>query len=71
MTTDGAGRNAVKVDTEHGKVTMHGTLVDSQAVKDKAEATVRAVGRRDGRPQPAAGRQAVQPGVGEGRRQRT
>ena len=43
MTTDGAGRNAVKVDTEHGKVTMHGT-VDSQAVKDKAEATVRAVG---------------------------
>jgi hyperosmotically inducible periplasmic protein len=43
MTTDGAGRNAVKVDTEHGKVTIHGT-VDSQAVKDKAEATVRAVG---------------------------
>jgi osmotically-inducible protein OsmY len=32
MTTDGAGRNAVKVDTEHGKVTLHGT-VDSQAVK--------------------------------------
>jgi hyperosmotically inducible protein len=43
MTTDGAGRNAVNVDTEHGKVTMHGT-VDSQAVKEKAEATVRAVG---------------------------
>ena len=43
MTTDGAGRNAVKVDTEHGKVTLHGT-VDSQAVKDKAEATVRTVG---------------------------
>ena len=43
MTTDGAGRNAVKVDTEHGKVTLHGT-VDSQAVKDKAEATVRGVG---------------------------
>lgn len=43
MTTDGAGRNAVKVDTEHGKVTLHGT-VDSEAVKDKAEATVRAVG---------------------------
>jgi hyperosmotically inducible periplasmic protein len=42
MTTDGAGRNAVKVDTEHGKVTLHGT-VDSQAVKDKAEATARAV----------------------------
>jgi hyperosmotically inducible protein len=43
MTTDGAGRNAVKVDTEHGKVTLHGT-VESQAVKDKAEATVRDVG---------------------------
>ena len=43
MTTDGAGRNAVKVDTEHGKVTLHGT-VDSEAVKDKAEATARAVG---------------------------
>ena len=43
MTTDGAGRNAVKVETEHGKVTLHGT-VDSQAVKEKAEATVRAVG---------------------------
>ena len=43
MTTDGAGRNAVKVDVEYGKVTLHGT-VDSQAVKDKAEATARAVG---------------------------
>ena len=43
MTTDGAGRNAVKVDTEHGKVTLHGT-VDSEAVKDKAEATARSVG---------------------------
>jgi hyperosmotically inducible periplasmic protein len=42
MTTDGAGRNAVKVDTEHGRVTLHGT-VDSQAVKEKAEATARAV----------------------------
>jgi len=42
MTTDGAGRNAVKVDSEHGKVTLHGT-VDSEAVKDKAEATVRTV----------------------------
>ena len=42
MTTDGEGRNAVKVDTEHGKVTLHGT-VDSQAVKDKAEATARGV----------------------------
>jgi hyperosmotically inducible protein len=43
MTTDGAGRNAVKVDTEHGKVTLNGT-VDSQAVKDKAQATALAVG---------------------------
>ena len=43
MTTDGAGRNSVKVDTEHGKVTLHGT-VDSQAVKDKAEASARGVG---------------------------
>jgi len=43
MTTDGAGRNAVKVDSDHGKVTLHGT-VDSEAVKDKAEATARAVG---------------------------
>jgi len=42
MTTDGAGRNAVKVDTEHGKVTIHGT-VDSEAVKERAEATVRRV----------------------------
>jgi hyperosmotically inducible protein len=43
MTTDGAGRTAVKVDTEHGKVTLNGT-VDSQAVKDKAQATALAVG---------------------------
>ena len=43
MTTDGAGGNAVKVDVEHGKVTLHGT-VDSEAVKEKAEATARAVG---------------------------
>lgn len=43
MTTDGAGRDAVKVETEHGKVTLHGT-VDSEAVKEKAEATARAVG---------------------------
>jgi len=42
MTTDGAGRNAVKVETDHGKVTLHGT-VDSEAVKEKAEATVRGV----------------------------
>ena len=43
MTTDGAGRDAVNVNTDHGKVTIHG-VVDSQAVKDKAEATVRDVG---------------------------
>jgi hyperosmotically inducible protein len=43
MTTDGAGRNAVKVETDHGKVTLHGT-VDSEAVKEKAEATARGVG---------------------------
>jgi hyperosmotically inducible protein len=43
LTTDGAGRTAVKVDTEHGKVTLHGT-VEGQAVKDKAEATARSVG---------------------------
>ena len=43
MTTDGAGRNAVKVDTEHGKVTLHGK-VESEAVKNKAEATARDVG---------------------------
>jgi hyperosmotically inducible protein len=36
-------RHAVKVDTEHGKVTIHGT-VESEAVKEKAEATVRGVG---------------------------
>ena len=43
MTTDGAGRNAVKVESDHGKVTLHGT-VDSEAVKEKAEATARDVG---------------------------
>jgi hyperosmotically inducible protein len=40
LTTDGAGRTDVKVDTDHGKVTLHGK-VDSQAVKEKAEAAVR------------------------------
>lgn len=43
MSTDGAGRDAVRVLTEHGRVMLHGT-VDSEAVKDKAEATARAVG---------------------------
>lgn len=42
LTTDGAGRTAVKIDAENGKITLHGK-VESQAVKDKAEATVRKV----------------------------
>ena len=42
LTTDGAGRSAVKVDTEHGKITLHGK-VHSQAVKDKAEDSVRGI----------------------------
>jgi hyperosmotically inducible protein len=42
LTTDGAGRTAVKVDTEHGQVTLHGK-VSNQAEKDKAEAAVRGV----------------------------
>jgi hyperosmotically inducible protein len=42
LTTDGAGRTAVKMDTDHGKVTLHGK-VETQAVKDKAESTVRKV----------------------------
>ena len=43
MTTDGAGRNAVKVESDHGKVTLHGT-VDSEAVKEKAGTTALGVG---------------------------
>ncbi len=42
LTTDGAGRTAVKADTESGKVTLHGK-VESQAVKEKAESTARGV----------------------------
>ncbi|MBK5256878.1 MAG: BON domain-containing protein [Vicinamibacteria bacterium] len=42
LTTDGAGRTAVKMDIDNGKVTLHGK-VESQAVKDKAEASVRKV----------------------------
>jgi len=42
LTTDGAGRTAVKVDTEHGQVTLHGT-VRSQEEKNKAEAAARGV----------------------------
>lgn len=39
LTTDGAGRTAVRIDIDEGKVTLHGK-VESQAVKDKAEASV-------------------------------
>jgi hyperosmotically inducible protein len=42
LTTDGAGRTAVKVDTERGQVTLHGT-VRSQEEKSKAEAAARGV----------------------------
>ena len=35
LTADGAGRMDVKVETDHGVVTIHGK-VESQAVKDKA-----------------------------------
>ncbi len=42
LTTDGAGRTAVKMDTEKGRVTLHGK-VETQAVKDKAEATIRKI----------------------------
>jgi hyperosmotically inducible protein len=42
LTTDGAGRTAVKVDTEHGQVTLHGT-VGSQEEKNKAEGAARGV----------------------------
>jgi len=39
LTTDGAGRTAVRMDIDKGKVTLHGK-VESQAVKDKAAASV-------------------------------
>jgi len=42
LSTDGAGRTAVKVDTAHGRVTLHGKVA-SEAVKSKAEATVAAL----------------------------
>lgn len=42
LTTDGAGRTAVRMDTDKGRVTLHGK-VESQAIKDKAEATVRKI----------------------------
>jgi len=42
LTADGAGRMDVKVETDHGVVTIHGK-VESQAVKDKATRLVREV----------------------------
>jgi len=42
LTTDGAGRTSVKVDTDHGKITLHGK-VDSQAAKEKAENAVKTI----------------------------
>ena len=42
LTTDGAGRSSVKVDTDHGKITLHGK-VDTQAAKEKAEGAVRGI----------------------------
>lgn len=40
LTHDGAGRMDVKVDSDHGAVTLHGK-VENQAVKDKATGIVR------------------------------
>ena len=40
LTHDGAGRMDVKVDSDHGAVTLHGT-VENQGVKDKATGIVR------------------------------
>ena len=42
LTHDGAGRMDVKVDTNHGRVTLHGK-VETQAVKDKATGIVREI----------------------------
>lgn len=42
LTADGAGRMDVKVETDHGAVTIHGK-VESQAVKDKATRLVREI----------------------------
>jgi len=42
LTADGAGRNDIKVETDHGAVTIHGK-VESQAVKDKATLKVREI----------------------------
>jgi hyperosmotically inducible periplasmic protein len=42
LTTDGAGRTAVKVDTQKGHVTLHGK-VGTEAQKNVAEATVKTI----------------------------
>ena len=42
LTTDGAGRMAVKVDTLRGHVTLHGK-VSTEAQKDMAGTTVKAL----------------------------
>ena len=42
LTTDGAGRTAVKVDTEHGHVTLHGK-VRTEAQRDAAGKAVAAL----------------------------
>ena len=42
LTADGAGRMDVKVETDHGAVTIHGK-VESEAVKDKATRLVKEI----------------------------
>ncbi len=42
LSTDGAGRTAVKVDTTNGHVTLHGKVATEEE-KSKAEASVKAV----------------------------
>ena len=42
LTADGAGRMDVKVETDHGAVTIHGK-VESEAVKEKATRLVREI----------------------------
>lgn len=42
LTADGAGRNDIKVETDHGRVTIHGK-VESEAVKEKATRLVREI----------------------------
>ena len=48
MTTDGAGRNAVKVDTEHGKVTLNDGRQPGGQGQGASHGAGR--GRRHGRP---------------------